>query len=573
MEKTSFVILFTTLLTISSSARALELLVVKNYRDAENIELWKKTKADEVPQNLLSKVSIGDPSNPYGSLFPKTFLQDDIFAVCAKNCGIQDVFSQNNGQVLKPEQQSWDVIEQGTVYYWLKKYFQFLDKELNFKPDQFLKVVTNKDLLMQGKQLRNNAFFDPNEISLTFLPASKNLLFKLLSGKINRSGYDPSVISHEASHYFFHHLLQDNINDEIDGVNEGFADYMANIFLDYPKVGNVMLQGKPIRDSSNIMDASKRPKTYLPGLEVHDLGERVAFALWKTRELTTNKNEMDRMVIDAVIELGKNPYATAHDFSQKMLERLEHFLPLENLARARDLWGSVFPPLPELINMSFLEAPEESTSQLSLRMRREMPEAMAKEAGVNRIQDEKISLGQIIDLDERYRALSVKTHTSQNPYWITVDNIREIIHGIYQNKKLITTKEELSDARLAAAQVTKFMELYNEFKQRSDLFASLAQGKGPLALALKISGKSLSQKAFTFNSKEVNGSVLRLDLKRKLIVGTLLGFPDIDILELYLVPEKIEGLSQLQGLTIIGHKLSLKDGTVAELFLENHKLQ
>jgi hypothetical protein len=572
MRKIPFLILLNTLLTLSSSAHALELLVVKNYRDAQSSEIWKKTKADEVPQHLLSEVTVTDPSNAYSSLFPKAFLQDSLFAVCTKNCEEQDIFSLRNGNVSAQELLNWDVIEQGTVYYWLKKYFHFLDKDLNYRPDQFLKVVTNKDLRIQGQQLKNNAFFNPREVSLTFLPASKNLMFKLLSGKINRSGYDPSVIAHEASHYLFHHLLQNNVNDEIGGVNEGFADYVANIFLNNPKVGNVMLQGRSIRDSSSLIDASKRPKVYIPKLEVHELGERVAFALWKTRELATNFTEMDRMVLDAVIALGKNPYATAHDFSLEMQNRLDGFIPSENLTQALKVWETTFPPVPKLTNLGFLNTAELRSPIIAIKMRQEVPANVAKEAGVNPIEEHQVSLYHMIKLDERYLALSLKTSSGQRPYWVTVDVMRDTVEGVYQDKRLMTSKEELSDAKVAATEATKFPGVYKDFKQRSELFAGLAQGKGPLMTGLKVTDKSISEKSFIFNNKEVTGSVIKLNLKRKLIAGTLLGIADIDALDLYLLPLKIEGLPQVEGLTVIGYKLLLRDGTAAELLLESHKI-
>ncbi|MFP5387528.1 MAG: hypothetical protein ACLGHN_15735, partial [Bacteriovoracia bacterium] len=190
--------------------------------------------------------------------------------------------------------------------------------------------------------MKNNAFFNPRDISLSFLPASNNLLFKLLGGKINRSGFDPSVVAHEASHYLFHHLFPNPVNDEIGGLNEGFADYVANIFLQNPKVGLVMMHGKSMRDSSAMIDKDGKLKTYAPGMEVHDLGERVAYALWQSRELSSDKEEMDRLVIDAVTDLGRNPYSTVHDFKEKMLERLEGIIPEANLHKVKTIWEIVF---------------------------------------------------------------------------------------------------------------------------------------------------------------------------------------------------------------------------------------
>jgi hypothetical protein len=44
MKKTTFAMTLSTLLTLSSGAKALELLVVNNYTDAAWVDLWKKAK-------------------------------------------------------------------------------------------------------------------------------------------------------------------------------------------------------------------------------------------------------------------------------------------------------------------------------------------------------------------------------------------------------------------------------------------------------------------------------------------------------------------------------------------------
>lgn len=572
-KSTSLLLVLTTLITLSSSAEALELLVVKNYQDAATPEIWKNAKTDQVPQALLGTESISSPSSAYGSIFPRAFMQEESFVVCHRNCSDKEIFSIRNGEINDRDKTRNDVIEQSNVYFWLKKYFSFLDKNLNFRVEKYLKVTTNRQLRdeTKGKKLKNNAFFNPMDVSLSFLPASNNLLFKLMGGKLNRSGFDPSVVVHEASHYLFHHLFPHAINDEIGGLNEGFADYMANIFLDSPKLGLVMMHGKTLRDSSEQVDKDGKLKTYEPNMEVHDLGERISLALWKTREMATDKNEFDRLVIDAVIDLSQNAYASIHDFKIKMLERIPGVVSEIDLSRARTIWEMIFTGTPNQIkNLSFLDKQSSSQDALGFRTKQTLPENLAKEYGTAAVTEAHFTILQMEAISKDQLAILMGSEKLNSPYWVVLDLTRANTLGIYdQNKNLIIDHEELEKIKFLAEEAKSAGSTIKDFTSKLKSFSELSVGKGDFNVAYKVKKKSIIDETIVFNGSPLVGKKMKLELKRRLLTGILFGLPEITTIELYLAPvAAISSLPQLEGQTVIGYKLMLKTGTAMEVMLD-----
>jgi hypothetical protein len=560
---------------VFNAIAALELPIV-DYRLADNSELWKKAKADEVPAPLIAMNRTNRPNNSYSSLFPKSFLQESMFTVCYQNCSNNDLFKVKNGSVTTLDYRGnhqWNVIEQTNVYFWLASYFRFLDERFYFKPDQYLKVFTNRDIKDESnKKMRNNAFFNPQDVSLSFLPASKNLLFKLLGGKINRSGLDPSVVAHEASHYFFHHLFPNAVNQEIGGLNEGFADYVANILLQNPKVGLVMLQGKTLRDSSSVLDGKGNMKVYAPNMEVHDLGERVSLALWKSRELSLDKNEFDRMVVDAVVELSENPYATIHDFKVLMMKRLSSVISAQRLSLAEANFELIFPGNPVKVdNLSFMLKPIRAESFIGFKIRQDIPTKLAEEMGVPAsdafnftiIKMEKVSATQTAIL------VADETKTTTTPYWVVLDNTRGNILGIYDlSRKLVKNPDELEKLEKLITQVKNSAEFVKDFTGKLKSFTDLHNGKGDFNIAYRVNRKSVNQVPLTFNGREETAQRIDMELKRR-VLTLILGIPDITHVSLYTMPNlNLTSLPEIEGQKVIGYKLQLANGTLMEVILD-----
>ena len=567
MKKTKILLPLVVLITLSQAASALELPVVSKYSEAEQAQIWVKSKADQVPAALMDLESVGNPTDSYSTIFPKNFLQESQFVVCYQNCDNKDSIKLKNGEITNKE--DWNAIEQSNVYFWLNRYFNFIESKLNFRLDKHLRVLTNRDVREDGKKLTNNAFFNPQEISLSFLPANKNLLFKLMAGKINRSGFDPSVIAHEASHYLFHHLFPHAVNDEISGLNEGFADYIAHIFLDSPKVGLVMLQGKALRDSSSMIASNNKPKIYEPRMEVHDLGERVSHALWETRKLVQDKEEYDRLVIDAVLDLNSNPYSAVHDFKSKMIARTKTLLDTASLKLALATWEyALGGETIKIDNTNFLNKEVSKKSFIGFKTRQILPLEIVKTYGIEQIQESNFTVNDFTFINSKQIATnaSVDTKDGSSSYWIARDLERGNVLGIYDSEnKLVTEGKQLEEATKLAEQVGySYQEsLLKKFTQSVTDFKGLLDGKGNMNVAYKV--KSTTEKDFsiTFNGEEFNGKAIEIALKRKLLTAVL-GVPAVDKITLYAIPGEIEGLPEVNGQSIIGYKLQLPDGTETE---------
>lgn len=580
MKNTTLALSLSTLMSLSTGAYALDLLVVSNYDQAGTPELWKKAKTDQVPDALLANQSLSAPSSSYASMFPKTFLQSDLFAVCHKNCQDKEIFRLKNGEIDNKDKNNWDVIEQSNVYFWLNRYFSFLDSKLQYRPEKFLKVMTNRELRdeTKGKKMKNNAFFNPLDVSLSFLPANKNLLFKLTGGKINRSGFDPSVVAHEASHYLFHHLFPNPINDEIGGLNEGFADYMANVFLNNPKVGLVMMHGQVMRDSSNQIDKAGRLKTYEAGMEVHDLGERVAYALWKTRELSTDKSEMDRLVIDAIQDLGTNPYSSAHDFKEKMLERLSTVVESSNMINVRTIWEISFSgSANKIANLNFLNKPTQAKAFLGFRTKQILPETLAREFGTKAVEQSNFSILQTETVSPSQLAILMATEDDvlTTPYWVVIDVSRNNVLGIYGlDKQLVTDESELVKVKALADKAKGAVGFIKDFTSKVKSFTELSFGKGDFDLGYKVKNQTSIAETIVFNGVPMAGHRHEMELKRRLLTGVLFGMPEIEGITLFTLPvPQLASMPDLNGEKVIGYRLQLKTGTAMEVILDKHSLK
>lgn len=576
MKKSTIALTLSTVITLSSNANALDLYVVSDYDNAGSEAIWKKAKTDQVPEVLLDNQRVASPGASYSSLFPKTFLQDSMYVVCKHDCSAKDIFKVRNGEISDGDKKNWDVVEQTNVYYWVSRYFEFLDQNLNFRPDQYLKIMTDREIKdeSKGKVMKNNAFFNPRDITLSFLPATKNLFFKLMGGKINRSGFDPSVVAHEASHYTFHHLFPNPINEEIGGLNEGFADYIANAFLNNPKVGMVMLHGKALRDSSSLVDSNGKIKTYEPGMEVHDLGERAAYALWNTRLAAEDKNAVDRLVIDAIADLGRNPYATIHDFKVKMLERLDSVISPSKLSGVRSIWELAFPGNPvKIASLSFLDQPIKSKSAIGFRTKQILPAQLAQDMGVAQVEQSNFSIIQMVNINESQIAILMASENDSvtTPYWVALDAQRGNVLGIYAiDKTLITDEDELIRVKPLAEKALTAASFIKDFSGKLKTFSDLAQGKGDLNLIYKVKNQSSSPESVIFNGTRMSGTRIRIELKRRLLTGVLLGAPEITGLELITLPLSDISTPDLLGQKVVGYKLMLKTGTQMEVILDKY---
>lgn len=554
----------------------IDLAHVDAYDNAGNESLWKDVKADTVPAALLNRSTIDNPELSYSQLFPKSFLQDNEFAVCYQDCKNKDSVKIRSGLV---ESKDNDALEQANVYFWLKRYFSFLENRFDFKPARHLRVMTNRSIKdpSAGKQMKNNAFFNPADITLSFLPASNSIFFNVLKGKINRSGYDPSVISHEASHFFFNHLSPDSVNYEISGLNEGFADYIANLHLNNPKVGLVMMRGKALRDASSLVDGQGQLKSYAPKLESHDLGERVSMVLWKTREQADNKEEFDRLVVDAVKTIGQNPFSTAHSFKTEMMKRIPTVVPSDKMAAVNTIWDISFPGVEAKISdLSFLSKPSTGNAYLGFKINQTVPKRFADEMGVDHYNDMGFSFIREVKLENNQSAMLMASEDDKvtTPYWYVIDNRSGNILGIYGiDHKPVNDPKDLKSIKNLTDQVSSQNETVTDFIQKTRMFSDLALGKGDLTSGYKVTKTEIIPDTLSFNGVPTSIDRVEIFVKRKLLVNLLVGIPGIDKIVVYTADMNIGALPLLNAKRVIGYKLVLANGTISEMILNKYGKQ
>lgn len=553
----------------SLSAQADILLpVVEKYQIAENTSLWQKSKTDKLPEMLISEVSLKDPNNSYSALFPKSFLQNTNLLVCYNDCAKDSFSGVKDGMLKFNSLQLSNVVEQSTIYYWLNSYLNFLEERFHFKPKHFLKAYSSRIVKDEkNSKMRNNAFFLPSDKTLSFLPADKSILFKLLGGKINRSGFDPSVIIHEAGHFYFNHLFENAVNQEINGLNEGFADYLANIVLNNSKVGLVMLQGKALRDSNKMLTSEGKLKSYEPGKEVHDLGEGIAYLLWETRKRTTNPEEFDRLVVDAIKEIAQNPYSSVHDFKEAMIDRTNTILSGQSLKEILNLWEMLFPGKANAIaNLDFLNA-SLSGKRVAFDISQIVSENMAQTFGVD--QTTKINLEVVgsVAINAKQTAIMI-SHKGQD-LWVAVDTERKNILGIFEaNGDLVTDSKRLEELSNTISNLINFSDFIKGFAANLKQFAGLLEGKGELSYAYKLSKVTTTKSTRVINGQSQPTTIIKMNLKKR-IISRILGLPDITDIELHTAAVNTGNmeLPELNRETIIGFKLSLKGGTTQEMIL------
>lgn len=568
MRMTTALLATTLMLTTSMTVMAdINLRVVNNYGLAANQDVWKKVKTDDVPESLVSTVTLKDPSNAYAGLFPKAFYQEESFLVCFKDCLNSDARSAK------------EALEQQNVYYWLARFYQMTKDRLGLSPSGRVRVLTTREVRDPGssKIMRNNAFFNPADGSLSFLPASANPLAALLgAAKLNRSGFDPSVVAHEAGHSLFHALFPNAVNNEISGFNEGFADYLANVLLDQPQVGLVMLRGKTLRDSSSYTDSSNELKTYKPGLEVHDLGERFAAALWLSRSRVTDVDAYDRMVIDAVEAIAKNPFATGHSFKKAFLERAEYAYDNETYRSIVANWEVFVPGVDRVYkDTAFLKSPIQSKGAFGLRTRTIFPESIARELGINS-QNAKFVYIKTVKTADGFDAHLVASENENitSPYWILIDPERGNALGAWYLDGTQVEENDIEEVTSLVRQVLSMGASLNEFITRAKMFSELSLGKGDLRIAYKVTSHERTSTQLNLGTGNVNGVSHKMKLKRRLLARVLLGIPDVKAITLTTAP----GLSidakwpMLEGGSIIGIGMELEDGTITETLFERVSL-
>lgn len=561
--------LFLSALLLSTGNLALagsNINIIDNYYLAENKDLWKKVGNDQVPSELIRSVVIDRPLKAYTDLFPKSFYHEENFIVCFQNCNQADAKSDK------------DSLEQQNVYYWVSRFYKMAKDRFNLQPTSKMKVLTNRQINNPGtsKKMRNNAFFNPEDGSLTFLPATSNPLAVLFGDKLNRSGFDPSVIAHEAGHSLFHRLFPHAVNQEISGFNEGFADYMANILMSSGEVGNIMLRGSTLRDSGALVDSENKPKIYKAGLEAHDMGERFATALWLGRSKVQNLDEYDSLVISAIQEISQNPYAAGHDFKNAFLKRIQHTYDSLTFDSLSSLWDLVLPgDERKITDTAFLRSRPKNISAFGLNIETTLSEETSRDLGIKKQSQRFVYVGSVKTNDNfTAHMIAGRDDTVVRPYWILMDEERKNAVGAWRlDGSRPERDEEINEIKMLVTQLQVFETTITEVTKKAKSFSDLASNKGELSVAYKVKEKTITESSIEFNGQLVKTLTHKLMLKRKFL-AKILGIPNLNSVSIITSPDVTikSDWPMLDNASIIGINIELEDGTTSKTMIETVNL-
>jgi hypothetical protein len=592
-QKYFFVILFN-ILSLASSRAETNLIAVTNLNESTNLELWKNIPAYTIPSKLISNVSIEDPTNAFLYPLEDVFFHNLQMVVCYLNCEKQqniqvDQVSEhysvnlNNAKWFnkrKTLKENGAIIRQNTVYYWIDRMFSRLE-EMGFTPSTKLKIYVDRAVpeIESRGNAENNAFYNPEDNTLSFLPAHNGLLSKLSKDTLRPSGMDPTVAVHEAGHFVFQELTQgNNLNEEIGGLNEGFADYLAMIVLNTSKIGTIMLSGKTLRDAQEV-------KIYFKNMEVHDLGNVFSSALWNIRNLFEDKLSFDRIVIESVRDIGRNPYATAFDFSSILLAQMatqsveeKTISESKNILLKSGLIGKY-----NEFNTALLLNGKKPINYLGASIALKMPEKLAKEYGLPTTDVVRLSLIDQVNLkdvnnsDGAYSLIkaAITEDYLATPIWLYLETSSNNLLSAYDlTMKKIVTPEQLKYVRKILENYQTLQEYTKTMSHKTVL--SMVVGSDWMA-RLKV--KERSAKLLNVNNTliPVTKTAGNINLKflgrlASIIVKPIKEFDKI----VYFTSKDPAFKGKLPSIGdegyLLGYEYSMKNGVTQAIMIDNIKL-
>jgi hypothetical protein len=532
-----------------------QLNVVFNYQAAQDPRSWSRVAGDDVPASLVAPVEVDRPAHAYARLFPANFFHTDGLMVCFQSCSTPDRLAVNAQNSVALRGHRKDALEQQTIYYWLSRFLGHAELEYGLRPLHKLTAQASRQMVEAetGETLRNNAFFSPQTHTLSFLPAGP--------GRQNRSGFDPSVILHEAAHSLFRAVFPAPVNLEMAGLNEGFADYLANVFLENPRSGLVALRGQVMRDSSQSMDIDGKPKTYAPDLREHDLGERFATALWKTRQVMPDAAAFDRLVIKALRDLAHNPFATAHGYKKTLLGFVEAELGAETLTRIGHIWEYHLEGQDrEVSDRTFLQTPIPTLPRWTL--------ATTVTQGIG----QSVTRFQVYHeawLQDGVRVALVQTERESAPSWVAFDFTRGNILGIWNTDG--SSADLGSPARALARSALTNANTQTSFMTMARHLADSTLNRGRYATSYLVRSHEQEVRTINLNGVQTRATGHAVEYQRR---GRSIeaGTPNLSaalIITVDALPGAPENWPKIHGKPIIGHHLVQPDGKVFKFVFEH----
>jgi hypothetical protein len=257
-----------------------------------------------------------------------------------------------------------------------------------------------------------------------------------------------------------------------------------------------------------------------------------------------------------------------------MLERLDSVISPSKLSGVRSIWELAFPGNPvKIASLSFLDQPIKSKSAIGFRTKQILPPQLAQDMGVAQVEQSNFSIIQMVNINDSQIAILMASENDSvtTPYWVALDAQRGNVMGIYAiDKTLITDEDELIRVKPLAEKALTAASFIKDFSSKLKTFSDLAQGKGDLNLIYKVKNQSSSPESVIFNGTRMSGTRNRIELKRRLLTGVLIGAPEITGLELITLPLSDISTPDLLGQKVVGYKLMLKTGTQMEVILDKY---
>lgn len=434
-------IIFFAVFWSNSLFAATQIPVVTEYEKAKersswNIKIDPSSDENPIPKDFVKNILIDDPSQAFEAPYSTVFLQNSRVVVCNRKC--EDPQNLKASKIdsgfeikLRDETTEGDrkfnqsIIRQSTAYYWINRFFDRMSV-LGYSPKRRLVVYVDRIMrdTESGVVEDNNAYFNDKDWTLSFLPAQRGQASQL------STAFDPSIVMHETSHSVFEDLVGPTLNQELLGLHEAFADYFALGVLKTSVVGLIMTSGEGLRDANT-------QNQYQPEMEAHDLGHVVLTALWSIRGYFEDKDLADRIAIETIRAVSKNPFAIASSVIEAHATAMKKVAPELDLRKEiAEIWKTAgLVPEKLEIDLEVLKGQINSSAHTVTSFAIEVPDwAIKEEGGLKR---DSVTIGLIDTRDgpsgtgAKWYLVSVESQGVATPYWLLYSDKSKSILAAY----------------------------------------------------------------------------------------------------------------------------------------------
>ncbi len=559
-----------------------------------NQDDWRGVRRYHIPKSLIEETQLDKPSLSFTFPLDQVFFHNQYLYLCHVNCQQDQTFFVNKDKTnyvtrrtetrkRRAADEEMSLVRQATVYYWVSQLFEKLENNLGFESKRKLKVLVDREIpdAASGLVMENNAFFNPKDFSLSFLPARNMLLTRILGMNLRPSSFDPTVAVHEAGHAVFNELVQrETFNEEIGGLNEGFSDYMAYIVTGSSDVGTVMLSGHALRKLKNT-------KVYEPKLPVHDLGEVFAGLFYDVRA-RLGEEIADQAVINSVRALKHSFPHTAFSYLTLYREELSK-LGVEDLTQIDILIRLRFPGYTDnTINYAFDEVNTEISGFKKVSFSTDYPAEISRQYGLAAQEKSQFvvlsSQKSKTVKDGVWFQIAYESEKKNTQFWILKDIEKNNILSIKDRNGKDFTRDG-SYAAILDKLSTEFSSYYEWYVNKGSEYKSLLKRWidtqiEDIGFVFKLRRPQSSEHFLRFNDQLIPINIISGRLRARhlfTLISLILGreaqatMKALDSVRLYLVQsDQINtphDLPEIDDKTLVGVELRLKTGVIRKIMV------